>query len=135
MSDDDELLAEMLAKATPTAVWAMVRVRGVGTADETIRRQHGSTPATPDNLAKLARRLPGGANRGGRPDQREDRLASYGTAILALHDKGYRPAGKITAGLVAQHIHRSSPAQLRKDVADPDIGGWRAFRAEVLRAR
>ncbi len=94
----------------------------------------------PDDVARLWRDagyLAGWVKAsGGRPSQAADRLADYRSAILALgRDKGYRP-GQITARLVLLRLHRTgSEAQLRKDVAPHDIGGWRAFRAEVLRGQ
>lgn len=101
-----------------------------------------SLPASlkPDDVARLWRDagyLAGWVTAsGGRPNEAAGRLADYRSAILALgRDKGYRP-GQITARLVLQRLHRTgSEAQLRKDVAPHDIGGWRAFRAEVLRGQ
>ena len=131
---DAATLAQTLDRIAPRVVYARVRDRRDGSA-RTITADSGSVPPTPEAVRELMRRLPGGANRGGRPSARDDRLAEYRTAILALAGKGYRP-GAITAGLVLTLIHRTGgEAQLRKDVAAPDIGGWRNFRAEVLRRR
>lgn len=118
----------------PVVIAARARVRRKGT--KTIIETDSRSAQTPDEAVAMLRWLPGGANRGGRTDERSERLASYRTAILALADgPRYRPA-QITVRLVAARLHRTgSESQILKDVADPDIGGWKHFRAAVLEGR
>ena len=134
MNDDDESkLRKLLARAQPIVVWAKLRTTGEGTDDMTLRIQHGSDPATPENLERLSRRLPGGANRGGRTSARDERLERYRTAIRALADKGY-DVSAITASEILKAIHRTGDeSHLYADLS-PE-GGLKRFRVEVLRAR
>lgn len=61
----DERIAEILQNAgPPRVIWASRRERRNGTERTTVE-DHG-VATTPDELARLRRRLPGGANRGGR---------------------------------------------------------------------
>jgi hypothetical protein len=65
--------------------------------------------------------------------EEEQRLASYRTAILALHDRGYSE-GQITAQQIVKHLHRTgSESQLYADVSG--VGGLKLFRKETLRSR
>ena len=127
---EDEI-AEWMANGRPATVWATIRERRDGSR-VTTAYDHG-TARSPEELAALRRRLPGGANRGGRTDERERRLADYRAAILALTEAGYREAA-ITARAIVDKLNRTgSEAQLRKDLAA--VGGLKQFRQEVLRSR
>lgn len=127
--DGDASDEELLSHARPVVVAAIGRVhvdrRGLHVTPPRVRRA-----STPDELSALARSF---ANRGGRTDDSEGRLASYRVAILALADKGYATAA-ITAGEILKAVHRvGSESQLYADVSTE--GGLKAFRAEVLRSR
>jgi hypothetical protein len=127
---DDELWAAMRRDALVIA--AVGRDRRTRHGRSVMSHGANARLDDPRGLARLSRHLPGGANRGGRTKEVGDRLADYRTAILALAAEGYTPA-QITARRVLGRVHRTgSDAQLWKDVGDPDVGGWRAFRADVL---
>ena len=130
----DAELAEWLAEhARPVLVAARGRERR--SAGKRTTEIETRSAKTADEVAALARWLPGGANRGGRTSEHAARLADYRTAILALSREGYG-AAQITATEVLRRLHRTgSESQLRKDVSDPDVGGWKAFRLRSLRER
>lgn len=131
-ASDADIAAALARIGHSVAVYGRVRVRG-RPGRQNVKQDGGAVPLTPAGIAQLARLLPGGANRGGRTDERAGRLAEYRAAIAALADAGYSP-GQTTARLVLERIHRTgSESQLREDVAA--VGGWKAFRAEALRGR
>ena len=122
------------AAISGAVVWARRRRRDAP-GQTRITIDHGAEPATQDGIARVVRRLPGGANRGGRTLELGDRLATYATAIRALHrDGGGWAAGRITVPEVAKIIYRTTGhSQMRADVAT--VGGWKAFRADVIAGR
>ena len=133
-ASEDEIAAAT-ASVSASVIGVRHKVRGIGTDDETINKQR-RTARTPEEIDAFARWLPGGANRGGRTDERAVRLADYADAIRALAgEKRYRPV-EITVSRVCERLHRTGgESQVRKDMSDPDIGGWKLFRESVLSGR
>jgi hypothetical protein len=118
-ADEATIAAALANLPAPQVVFARARITS------------GAVPLTPDGLDHVLRILPGGANQGGRDSELESRLAEYREAILALSNEGY-PAVAITTRVVLARLHRTgSESQLHKDTTPS--GGWKAFRAEVLR--
>lgn len=86
-----------------------------------------ATTASRDRLWRDGRYIIGLAQQVGRPSEREERIAAYRTAVLALHDAKWATS-RITAVVVLQRLGRTGDdSQLREDV-----GGWAAFRESVL---
>lgn len=134
-ASEEDIAAALSRIAPPRAVYARVRDRTEGRRRR-IETDSGAEPVTAEGMVRLARILPGGANRGGRTPELEDRLRDYAAAIAALSgERRYRPA-QITALLVLERLHRTGgESQLRKDMQAPGVGGWQSFRADVLAGR